>query len=82
LTVTNRGAAAGTVNIVNSHTNEAFTHWLDRGQSVTKNWPLRRNHGWYDLVIHVNTDQGFQQRLAGHIETGEDSASDPGIGTV
>ena len=82
LTVTNRGTAACTVSIVNSYTNEAFTHWLDRGKSVTKNWPLRRNHGWYDLVIHANTDQGFQQRLAGHIETGEDSASDPGIGTV
>jgi phospholipase C len=55
---------------------------LDRGQSVSKNWLLRTSHGWYDLVIHVNTDQGFQQRLAGHIETGRDSASDPGIGIV
>jgi phospholipase C len=81
LTVTNRGVAACTVSIVNSYTNEAFTHWLDRGQSVTKQWSLERNHGWYDLVIHVNTDQGFEQRLAGHIETGEDSASDPGIGS-
>ena len=35
-----------------------------------------------DLVIRVNTDQDFQQRLAGHIETGRDSASDPGIGIV
>ena len=82
LTVTNRGVAACTVNIVNSYTNEAITHWLDRGQSVSKNWLLRTSHGWYDLVIHVNTDQGFQQRLAGHIETGRDSASDPGIGIV
>jgi phospholipase C len=59
-----------------------MTHWLDRGQSFRKNWQLRASHGWYDLVIHVNTDQGFQQRLAGHIETGRDSASDPGIGIV
>ena len=82
LTVTNRGTAACTVNIVSSYTNEAVTHWLDRGQSVRKHWRLRTSHGWYDLVIHVNTDQGFQQRLAGHIETGRDSASDPGIGIV
>lgn len=82
LTVTNRGAAACTVNIVNSYTNEAMTHWLDRGQSVRKHWLLRTSHGWYDLVIRVNNDQGFEQRLAGHIETGRDTASDPGIGMV
>lgn len=82
LTVTNRGTAACTVSIVNSYSNEAITHWLDRGQSVSKHWDLRKTHGWYDLAIHVNTDQGFQRRLAGHIETGRDSASDPGIGIV
>lgn len=82
LTVTNRGTAACTVSIVNSYTNETMTHWLDRGQSVRKNWLLLASHGWYDLAIHVNTDQGFQHRLAGHIETGRDSASDPGIGMV
>jgi phospholipase C len=81
LTITNRGAAACTVSIVNSYNNEKMTHWLDRGQSVTKK-NVETSHGWYDLVIHVNTDQGFQQRLAGHIETGTDSVSDPGIGTV
>jgi phospholipase C len=82
LIIANRGTAACTVSIVNSYTNETMTHWLDRGRSVTKNWQLRTSHGWYDLVIHVNTDQGFQQRLAGHIETGRESASDPGIGIV
>jgi phospholipase C len=82
LAVTNRGSAACTVSIVNSYTNETMTHWLDRGQSFRKNWQLKTTHGWYDLVIHVNTDQGFQQRLAGHIETGRESASDPGIGMV
>lgn len=82
LTVTNRGAAACTVSIVNSYTNEMMTHWLDRGQSVRKHWQLRTSHGWYDLAIHVNTDPGFHQRLAGHIETGRESASDPGIGMV
>lgn len=82
LAVTNRGTAACTVSIVNSYTNETMTHWLDRGHSVRKNWLLRASHGWYDVAIHVNTDQGFQQRLAGHIETGRESASDPGIGMV
>ena len=82
LSISNRGTAACTVSIVNAYTNEVMTHWLDRGQSTRKHWRLGASHGWYDLTIHVDNDRGFQQRLAGHIETGRDSASDPGIGMV
>jgi phospholipase C len=82
MSVTNRGTAACTVSLVNAYTGEAMTHWLDRGQSIRKRWQLSASHGWYDLMIHVDNDGGFQQRLAGHIETGRDSASDPGIGMV
>ena len=33
-------------------------------------------------MIEVESDATFQQRLAGHVETGEDSVSDPAIGSV
>ena len=36
--------------------------------------------GWYDLTIEVAGDSSFKQQLAGHIETGCDSMSDPQIG--
>lgn len=78
LTITNRGAGACTVKIVNSYTSETITHWLNRGQSFRKN--LATSHGWYDLLVHVDTDQGFERRLAGHVETGKVSTSDPRIG--
>jgi phospholipase C len=36
--------------------------------------------GWYDLGIRVESEPGFLRRLAGHVENGKDSASDPALG--
>ena len=33
-----------------------------------------------DLTITVEGDAGFEYRLAGHVETGKDSVSDPAMG--
>jgi phospholipase C len=43
---------------------------------------LERSYGWYDFKITTPSDPSFQHRLAGHLETGRDSMSDPAIGTV
>ena len=34
------------------------------------------------LGIRTRSDSSFENRLAGHLETGRDSMSDPAIGTV
>lgn len=47
---------------------------LDRGSSAHIIWPLEKSHHWYDLEIKTDT---HTWRLAGHIETGEASFSDP-----
>jgi phospholipase C len=36
--------------------------------------------GWYDLVIDVESDAAFRQRVAGHVESGNDSVTDPSLG--
>jgi phospholipase C len=41
---------------------------------------LRAAYGWYDLTVTVNTDATFVRRLAGHVETGRSSMSDPALG--
>jgi hypothetical protein len=41
---------------------------------------LDQFHGWYDLVVTVAGDATFKYRLAGHVETGKDSFSDPALG--
>ena len=41
---------------------------------------LAASSGWYDLSVTVDEDPGFLRRLAGHMETGEPSLSDPALG--
>ncbi|HKT00628.1 MAG TPA: phospholipase C, phosphocholine-specific [Rugosimonospora sp.] len=41
---------------------------------------LRRTHGWYDLTVTNEQDAGFGRHLAGHVETGRPSTSDPALG--
>ncbi len=38
------------------------------------------NHGWYDLTLRDAADPTWLRRLAGRIETGKDSISDPLMG--
>jgi phospholipase C len=37
-------------------------------------WALQSSHHWYDLIISADK---HQWRLAGHIEDGHESVSDP-----
>jgi phospholipase C len=45
-------------------------------------WELHQSFGWYDLVATVESDSTFRYQLAGHVETGEESRTDPAIGVV
>ncbi|MGH8291329.1 MAG: hypothetical protein ACREV7_20425 [Steroidobacteraceae bacterium] len=47
---------------------EKATEWL---------WNLQASHHWYDLSVSA---ERHQWRLAGHIENGHDSYSDPASG--
>jgi phospholipase C len=37
-------------------------------------------HGWYDLTATIGSSKIPLWRLAGHVETGRDSVSDPALG--
>ncbi len=50
------------------------------GDSDTVYLDLRKVYGWYDLTITVDTDPSFTRRIAGHVETGKPSMSDPALG--
>jgi len=68
------------VTVRNAYDNDSSTRLLLSGQSVSSRWELKSSFGWYDLVVAVDTDQSFLRRLAGHVEDGRDSASDPALG--
>ncbi|MET0280478.1 MAG: phospholipase C, phosphocholine-specific, partial [Steroidobacteraceae bacterium] len=50
---------------------------LAAGAEHSLQWPLAMTSGWYDLWIE---SAGGSQRLAGRVETGADSTSDPAMG--
>ena len=43
-------------------------------------WNLHKTGQWYDFVVTSDSDSSFYRRLAGHVETGRPSVSDPGMG--
>jgi phospholipase C len=47
---------------------------LEPGETQELVWDLQRSHHWYDLTISV---ERHRWRLAGHIEDGRESVSDP-----
>jgi len=79
LQVINQGAACQ-VSLQNVYTNKTDTHDLASKETLSIRWSAESFFGWYDFVIGVVSDPSFQQHIAGHIETGEHSMSDPAIG--
>ena len=81
LDVQNRGKTTAEVRISNHYTKKTLVESLHPGASSSPSWELEASFGWYDFTIEVESDASFQQRVAGHVETGNDSVSDPAIGS-
>ena len=52
-------------------------HLLAPGMTVVDTWPLKDSAGWYDLTVTAASSTTFLRRLAGRVETGRPSTSDP-----
>jgi phospholipase C len=80
LELRNRGKAERHLRIRDAYTHAVSEHRLEPGATLTPHWPLEASFGWYDLTIEVDGDSSFRRHLAGHLETGDDSMSDPALG--
>ena len=80
LIVMNNGPVRCRVSVVNAYGGDSAADTLRPGQTLYKRFPLAPSYGWYDLSVTADTDPGFLRRLAGHLENGRDSASDPAFG--
>jgi len=70
-----------TVTVVDAYSGNRVTRLLRPHEAFEElEWSLRQFYGWYDLIVTVAADSTFQYRLAGHVETGRDSYSDPAMG--
>lgn len=72
LTLSNAASAARTVTL------DGKAIVLKPGQTRRLTLPTQR--GWYDLTLRSEGDAAWSRRLAGRIETGKDSISDPRMG--
>ena len=52
---------------------------LGPGESVSLSWDMTRSGGWYDVTVLDGGDPAYTRRLAGRIETGAPSTSDPAM---
>jgi phospholipase C len=50
------------------------------GKTASVRWPVSATRGWYDVSIRCPTLDGYSRRLAGRLETGAPSISDPAMG--
>jgi phospholipase C len=78
--IRNVGEHKVTVNVLDAYTGNQVTRQLRDDEEFNENVSLNALHGWYDLIVTVAEDPTFNYRLAGHVETGRDSFSDPALG--
>ncbi|MQY09526.1 phosphocholine-specific phospholipase C [Actinomadura macrotermitis] len=50
------------------------------GQRISHTVGLHHSASWYDLTVTADSDPSYLWRVAGHVETGRPSLSDPALG--
>jgi phospholipase C len=79
LALANEGHDFCNASVDNVYNGESLSYALRPGEHQEKKWHLGDSYGWYDLVVRADAQNGFVQRFAGHVETGEPSLTDPAI---
>ncbi|MEV0714737.1 phosphocholine-specific phospholipase C [Asanoa sp. NPDC050611] len=74
----NHGRERVSVTVRDGYRGKQVSFSLRAGEKERREWALKHNHGWYDLTVSV--DGAVVQRIAGHLENGEDSFTDPAMG--
>jgi phospholipase C len=78
--ITNVAGVQAEVSVLDAYTGNSVARLLGPEEKFEAELSLRRFYGWYDLIVTVAGDPTFNYRLAGHVETGKDSFSDPALG--
>lgn len=80
LKITNAAANAAEVTVLDAYTGNVSMKRLNPHATFSDKLVLDQFYGWYDLIVTVGGDPNFEYQLAGHVETGQDSFSDPALG--
>ena len=80
LKIKNAAASAADVTVLDAYTGNVSLKHLNPHATFSDKLVLDQFFGWYDLIVRVGGDPNFEYELAGHVETGQDSFSDPALG--
>ena len=64
----------------NAYGARTVTHSVAAGQALSVRCDLSGSFGWYDFSVTSETDPKWLRRVAGHVETGRASRTDPMLG--
>lgn len=78
--ISNVASTQAQVTVLDAYTGNSVTQLLHPRQTFEGKLSLQQFYGWYDLIVTVTGDTTFNYRLAGHVETGRDSFTDPALG--
>ncbi|ROO86479.1 phospholipase C [Actinocorallia herbida] len=82
LTLTNHTKNTHTLQITDAYTGDHDKIRLRPGTTRTTHHRLDRTSSWYDLTITATDAPAYRRRVAGHIEDGRPSKSEPGLRTT
>jgi phospholipase C len=57
-----------------------WTVHVKGGDDVEQQWELEDSGNWYDFEVSCDADPSYLRRIAGRVETGRHSVSDPAMG--
>ncbi len=81
LDITNVANVQAEVTLLDAYTGQVRSRsTCSPSQTLEQKLSLDQFGGWYDLIVKVSGDANFKYQLAGHVETGKDSISDPALG--
>ncbi|WP_081070885.1 phosphocholine-specific phospholipase C [Burkholderia territorii] len=82
ITLKNNGTAPCSVIVRDAYGSPTRSYSVTPGNQAVDTWILAASDGWYDLSVALTTDPHFLRHLAGHVETGRSSMTDPAIKSV
>jgi phospholipase C len=80
LKIENRSDSSADVSIWDAYGKRRVTRKVRAHAGVELDWTAEDSFGWYDFTLEVNGDASLRVQLAGHVESGRDSMSDPLLG--
>jgi phospholipase C len=80
LVIRNLSTQPATVFVFDNYKGKSIELPVQAGATVFDRRSLSRESGWYGLVIAVEAEPSIGYHLAGHVENGKPSISDPALG--